>query len=106
MTTFDDREREAERRFEHDEELRFKASARRNKMLGLWIAEQMGIQGAAAEAYAKEVVLSDFEKPGDDDVVEKVMADIKTKGLDLTEHKVRLQMERLFEEARKQILTE
>jgi hypothetical protein len=106
MTTFDKRERDAEKRFEHDEELRFKATARRNKLLGLWLAEQMGIQGAAAEAYAKEVVLSDFEKPGDDDVVEKVMADIQAKGLNLTEHKVRLQMERLLVEARNQVISE
>lgn len=106
MTTFDNREREAEKKFEHDEELRFKISARRNKMLGLWAAEKLGLDGEAAEAYAKEVVLADFEKPGDDDVLEKVLADFQEKGVDLDAHKIRLEMDRMWPEAQSEIMSE
>lgn len=106
MTTFDDRERDAEKKFEHDEELRFKASARRNKLLGLWAAEQLGLQGDAANAYAREVVLADLEKPGDDDVVDKVLKDFETRGLAMDTHKIRLEMDRLMPEAKRQIMSE
>jgi len=104
MTTFDDRQKGFERKFEHDQELRFKAIARRNKLLGLWAAEKLGLAGEAAEAYAKEVVASDFERPGDDDVVEKVMKDLTAKGIQITDHAVRKEMERLLVVAREQIL--
>lgn len=106
MTTFDNRERDAEKKFEHDEELRFKINARRNKLLGLWAAEKLGIDGDAAEAYAKEVVLADFEKPGDEDVLEKVLADFQAKGVDTDAHKIRLEMDRLLPEAQAQIMSE
>jgi hypothetical protein len=106
MTTFDDRERGAEKKFEHDEELRFKISARRNKLLGLWAAEKLGIDGDAADAYAKEVVLSDFEKPGDEDVLEKVQADFEAKGVDQDAHKIRVEMDRLWSDAESQIMSE
>jgi len=106
MTTFDNRERSAENKFEHDEELRFKTNARRNKLLGLWAAEKLGIEGDAAEAYAKEVVLADFEKPGDEDVLEKVLADFQEKGLSDDAHKIRLEMDRLWPEAQSQIMNE
>ncbi len=72
MTTFDKREEGFEKQFAHDEELRFKANARRNKLLGLWAAEKLGMAGAEADAYAKEVVMADFEEAGDDDVFRKV----------------------------------
>src|SRR5471032_3419397 len=74
MTTFDKREEGFEKKFAHDEELLFKASARRNKLLGLWAAEKLGLSGPAAEAYAKEVVMADFEEPGDQDVFRKIRA--------------------------------
>lgn len=106
MTTFDSREKEAEKKFEHDEELRFKANARRNKLLGLWAAEKLGLEGAAADAYAKEVVLADFERPGDDDVLEKVQKDFEAKGVDVNAHQIRLQMDRLLPEAQQQIMSE
>ena len=80
-TTFDKREEAFEKQFAHDEELRFKAMARRNKMLGLWAAEVLGKTGADAEAYAKEVVLADFEESGDTDVLRKVTADLAAKGI-------------------------
>ena len=72
MTTFDKREDGFEKKFAHDEELQFKASARRNKMLGLWAAEKLGLSGADAEAYGKDVVMADFEEPGDHDVFRKI----------------------------------
>ena len=76
MTTFDDRENAFENRYAHDEEMQFKAQARCNKMLGLWAAELMGKTGEAAEAYAKEVIIADFEEAGQEDVVRKVAADM------------------------------
>ncbi|MDP6012539.1 MAG: DUF1476 domain-containing protein [Alphaproteobacteria bacterium] len=106
MTTFDNRERDAEKKFEHDEELRFKVTARRNKLLGLWAAELLGLTGEAAEAYAKEVVLSDFERPGDEDVLEKVLRDFEGKGVNTDATKIRVQMDDLMGEARVQIMSE
>jgi hypothetical protein len=106
MPTFDDREKGFEAKFKHDEELQFKATARRNKLLGLWAAGLMGLSGAEADAYAKEVVAADFEKPGDDDVVEKVMGDLKAKSIDRSEHQVRKQMEALMPVARDEIMKE
>jgi len=81
MTTFDKREEGFEKKFAHDEELKFKAYARRNKLLGLWAAGELGKTGADADAYAKEVVLADFEEAGDGDVIRKVVNDLKSKGV-------------------------
>ena len=96
-TTFDKREEAFEQQFAHDEELRFKAMARRNKMLGLWAAEVLGKSGADAEAYAKEVVLADFEESGDNDVVRKVVKDLADKGVG--EAEIRAQMGTLLAQA-------
>ncbi len=106
MTTFDKRKDEAETRYKHSEELDFKAGARRNKLLGLWAAEQMGITGESSEAYAKEVVIADFERPGDEDVLEKVLKDLTDKGLDISAHRVRKEMDQLMEVAREQVRNE
>lgn len=106
MTTFDKREKSFEAKYAHDQETVFKISARRNKLLGLWMAEHLGLDGADAEAYAKQVVISDFEKPGDEDVFEKVWADVQGKGLDLGENQVREQMHALLEVAREQVTSE
>ena len=103
MSSFDEREKSFENKFKRDEELKFKATARRNRLLGLWAAEQMGISGDDAEAYAKEVVKSDFERPGDDDVLEKVHGDLQAKGLDLSEHIVRKHMDELLAVAMQQV---
>src|SRR6185312_15764005 len=100
-TTFDKREEGFEKQFAHDEELRFKAMARRNKMLGLWAAGVLGKSGADAEAYAKEVVLADFEEAGDNDVLRKVSKDLQPKGV--TEQQVRAQMTELLTQAVEQI---
>lgn len=106
MTTFENRERDAERKFEHDQELRFKTMARRNKLLGLWAAERLGIAGEAAQAYAKEVVLADFDRPGDDDVLEKVQKDFEAKGVAVDARAIRAEMDRLLPEAKRQIMAE
>ena len=103
MTTFDKRKDGFEQKFAHDEELMFKATARRNKLLGLWAAEKMGLSGDAASAYAKDVVASDFEEAGDEDVVRKVMADFAAKNVDQSDHQLRRTMDELMVEAVAQI---
>jgi len=95
-TTFDKREEGFEKQFAHDEELQFKAMARRNKMLGLWAAEVLGKTGADAEAYAKEVVLADFEEAGDNDVLRKVVKDLAGK---VDEADIRAKMGALLSQA-------
>jgi hypothetical protein len=106
MTTFDEREKGFEAKYKHDKEFNFKAGARRNKLLGLWVAELLGLDGDAAAAYAREVVESDFEEPGDDDVLRKVLGDLEAKEIGQTTHQVRRKMDELMEEARDQILSE
>lgn len=86
MTSFDDRERQEETRWKHDQELQFKARNRGNKLFGLWIAEQMGLHGEDAEQYARDVVMTDFQMPGDTDVLEKVRADLATKSVTISDH--------------------
>ncbi|MCH7887980.1 MAG: DUF1476 domain-containing protein [Proteobacteria bacterium] len=106
MTTFDMRKNEAEARFTRDQELQFKATARRNKLLGLWAAELLGLGGDDAAAYAKEVVIADFDRPGDDDVLEKVLKDLTAAGVEITNHKLRKEMDRLMDDARAQVMAE
>jgi len=103
MTTFDKREEGFEKKFAHDEELRFKANARRNKMLGLWAAEKLGLSGDAANAYAKEVVMSDFEEGGEHDVFKKVHKDLEAKGVTQSEQDLRRIMNDFMEQAIAQI---
>ena len=100
-TTFDKREEGFVKQFAHDEELRFKAIARSNKLLGLWAAGVLGKAGADAESYAKEVVLADFEEAGHEDVVRKLVKDLADKGV--TEEQVRTQMAELLAQAVEQI---
>ncbi|WP_374651694.1 DUF1476 domain-containing protein [Dongia sp.] len=106
MTTFSERESAFENKFKHDKELEFKVNSRRNKMLGLWAAKLLGIDGAEAEAYAKSVITSDFEKPGDHDVLHKILADLKAKNVDMSEHRLRKQMDDFLIAAKKQVMTE
>ena len=106
MASFNDREKTFERKFEHDEELRFKVTARRNRLLGMWAAQELGLPAAEHDAYAKSVVMADFEKPGDSDVVEKVMKDFADRGLAMTEHRLRNHMDELMKTAREQIMSE
>jgi hypothetical protein len=101
--SFDDRQKAFENKFAHDAELRFKAEARRNKLLGLWAAERLGKSGDAAAAYAKDVVAADFEEAGDDDVVRKVLADLNAGGLQIGESELRDKMVELMAQAIDQI---
>jgi hypothetical protein len=103
MTTFDKREEGFEKQFAHDEELKFKATSRRNKLLGLWAAGKMGLSGAEAEAYAKEVVIADFEEQGEDDVFRKVRADLDAKGVKEADEQIRRTMTELMGAAVAQI---
>jgi hypothetical protein len=88
MTTFDKREEAFEKQFAHDEELRFKATARRNKLLGLWAAEKLGLKGAEADSYALSLVMSDFEDTADRDVLRKIRKDFDAKGVDQSDHQI------------------
>ena len=106
MSQFKDRQKAFETKFKRDQEFDFKVNARRNKLLGIWAAEQLSLNGDAAEAYAKEVVISDFEEPGDDDVLRKVLGDLQSKGVGSSEHTVREEMDRLMSVAREQISSE
>lgn len=103
MTGFDDRKNAEEAKFANKKELEFKSSARRNKLLGLWAAERMGLSGPLADEYAMAVVKSDFEKPGEEDVFNKVMGDLTAKNLAPSENELRARMAELKAEADKQI---
>jgi hypothetical protein len=106
MTSFEEREKGFERKFALDEELRFKSTARRNKLLGLWAAEKMGLSGDAAQAYAREVIKADLAEPGDEDVFRKIRADFDAKGVVQSDHQIRRVMADLLVEAVGQIETE
>jgi hypothetical protein len=106
MTTFDEREKAFEEKYKHDQELQFRVEVRRNKLLGLWVAELLGLKGADAVAYAKEVVKADFEEPGDADLIRKIQGDAAPKNLELSEHRLRKKMDELTIIAKEQIMTE
>lgn len=106
MSGFNDRKKAAEARFAHDGELKFRAEARRNKLLGMWAAEHMGLSDEHAKEYAAEVVASDFEEAGDEDVFRKVSGDLKAKGASLSDEAIRIKMRELTELAKEQILNE
>ena len=104
MSTFDKREEGFEKKYALDEEQKFKAEARRNRLLGMWVAEKLGITGDAATAYAKEVVAADFEEAGDGDVVRKVIGDLTAKGVAMTEPQLRVKMDELMATAVAQVI--
>ncbi|MBO6758960.1 MAG: DUF1476 domain-containing protein [Roseibium sp.] len=106
MSTFDKREEGFESKFAHDEELRFKATARRNKLLGLWAAGHLGKAGPEAEDYAKEVVRADFEEPGDEDVFRKIRTDFDAANVDQSDHQIRRTMDELMHTAVDQLQNE
>ena len=103
MTTFDKREEGFEKKFALDEEQKFKAMARRNRLLGLWAAEKLGLSGEEANAYAKDVVAADFEEAGDNDVLHKVLKDLTAKGNAITEAELRAKMDELMAQAIAQV---
>lgn len=106
MSGFDDREDKFEKKFAHDAALKFKAEARRNKLLGLWAAELLGKNEEEAAAYAKEVIKADLEEAGDEDVFRKLRADFDAAGVDQSDHQIRRQMSDCLEEAVKQVQNE
>lgn len=107
MTSLKDREQGFERKFAHDEEMQFKAEARRNRLLGFWAAGKMGISDAdEAKGYAQQVVFADFQEKGDEDVFRKVAGDFKAKGITVPEQEIREQMTRLLAEAKAQLMDE
>jgi hypothetical protein len=106
MTTFDDRERGEETRFKHEQELAFKARNRGNKLFGLWIAEQLGLSGDAAETYARDVVVADFEAPGDEDIFTKVKADLEAKSIEISNHLLIKHLQEFRQVAAQQIRAE
>jgi hypothetical protein len=106
MTTFEDREKGFERKFAHDEELKFRATARRNKLLGLWAAEKLGLSDEEAQGYAREVVKADLAEPGEEDVFRKVRGDFDAKGVEESDHQIRRMMGELMAAAVLQIETE
>ena len=103
MSGFDKRREGYESKFAHDQDLKFKATARRNKLLGLWAAEKMGLSGTAADDYAKEVVKSDFEEAGDEDVFRKVRKDLDAKKVTVSDHQIRREMDELMAKAVEQV---
>ena len=106
MSQFDDREKAAENKYSHDKELEFKATARRNKLLGIWAAGLMGLDGEAVDAYARTVIEADFEEAGDDDVYRKIKGDLDDANVEQSEHQIRKQMEELFATALDQVRSE
>jgi len=106
MSTFDEREKAQENKYAREQELEFKAQARRNKLLGLWAAELMGLSGAEADAYARDVVKADFEEPGHEDVFRKIRGDFDARGVEQTDHQIRVKMAQLLDDARAQVRSE
>jgi hypothetical protein len=103
MSGFDKRREGYESKFAHDQDLKFRATARRDKLLGLWAAEKLGMSGEAAEAYAKDVIRADFEEPGDEDVFRKIRKDFDAKSIAISDHQIRREMEDLMQVAIEQV---
>ena len=106
MTMFNDREKAFENKFAHDEELQFKVTARRNKLLGLWAAEEMKLTAEESDAYAKAVVQADFEEAGDEDVIRKLLGDLTAANCDVSESDIRMKLEQCGIDARRQFMAE
>ena len=106
MTDFNDRERGEEAKFAHDEDMAFRIAARRNRLLGQWAAEKMGLTAEETDAYAKEVVQAEFEEAGDEDVIRKVLGDLTSAGCEIDEAGVRAALDEKSVEARRQLMSE
>ncbi|MDE1148782.1 MAG: DUF1476 domain-containing protein [Azospirillaceae bacterium] len=105
MTTFDDREQAFEAKFKHDEELLFRIYARRARLVGQWAAEHLGLEGEAADAYAREMVSEDLKEPGHKDILVRIEADFSAKGVDISAHRIEKEIEHTLEVARQQIMS-
>jgi hypothetical protein len=106
MTTFDEREKAFETKFQHDQDQQFRIRVRRNKLAGLWAAGLMGLQGAEAEDYARQIIDSDISSSGPHNVRDRLIADLRANGVDISEHRVEKEMSTLLETARQQIAAE
>ena len=106
MTTFDERERGEETRFKHEQELAFKARNRGNRLFGMWIADRLGLSGEAAANYAKDVVIADFEAPGDEDIFTKVRADLQARSIEISDHMLAKHLQEFRQLAAQQIKSE
>ena len=106
MTGFEDRKRQEETRYKHQQELAFKARNRGNKLFGLWVAEQVGLSGDQAESYARDVVIADFDSPGDEDIFTKVRADLEAKSIEISDHILEKRLQEFRQLALEQIKTE
>jgi hypothetical protein len=104
MSQFDDRERAFETKFAHDEEMKFRVLARRNRLLGEWAARKMGLSQEETESYSKDVVRADFEEAGDGDVIRKVLGDLTAAGVEIDESEIRLTLEHKTVEAKRQLM--
>lgn len=104
MTTFDEREKAYEAKLVHDEELKFKATVRRNKWLGLWAAGKLGKSGEAAEEYSTDLIAVELEEDGDDAVFRKLRADFDAAGLKISDHQIRREMDELFAQATREVI--
>jgi hypothetical protein len=104
MTTFDEREKSFESKYKHDQEIQFKVHTRRNKLVGLWAAHKLGLSGDEADAYAKTVVAADFEHPGDEDLVGKILKDFEAKGIKSSAAEIRKELEHQLPVAKQQIM--
>jgi hypothetical protein len=104
MTTFDEREKSFENKYQHDQEIQFKVHARRDKLVGLWAASRLGLSGAAAETYARDVVVSDLENPSDEDLVAKILKDFQAKGVSASAAEIRKELEHKLPIAKQQVL--
>jgi hypothetical protein len=104
MSSFNDRERAFEAKFAHDEDMKFRMMARRNRLLGHWAAEKMGLSEAEAESYAKDVIRADFEEAGDEDVIRKLLGDLTSAGVECDEARIREALEHKTVEARRQMI--
>ncbi|GAA4744399.1 DUF1476 domain-containing protein [Sphingomonas daechungensis] len=104
MSTFDDRERAFETKFAHDEEMKFRLVARRNRLLGEWAAGKMGLTEAEAESYAKDVIRADFEEAGDEDVIRKILGDLTAAGIETSDDEIRQTLQLKSFEARRQLI--
>jgi hypothetical protein len=105
MTTFDDREKAFENQFAHNEEMAFRVTARRNKLVGLWAASKMGLTAEETDAYAKGIVQADFEEVGDEDVIRKLLGDLTAAGVETTDDEIRQALSDQSVEARRQLMS-
>lgn len=104
MTTFDERERAFENKFQHDEELLFRIRARRDKLVGLWAADLLGLKEGDADAYARQIIDQDVETRGPHDIRDRILADLKAASVDISDHRVEKEMDKLLEEARRKVM--